>query len=202
MSLPGKWKCCLVAIGLAVGGALLASGLASLVLFSDQLEPVLAEPGKLVKGYQNAWSEPELDREGNELTGQASAWIAALGMLPVALDMASRQAISRAPLSVRIKNGFRRFNQAQRKILMPLHTWFSLLGLSIGLAHLFLSSCPGNPFPEWGLVLMGTLSATGLLVKLRIVPKALVKRIYQFHASLLLSGLLVVILLAGHLWMD
>ena len=85
---------------------------------------------------------------------------------------------------------------------MRFHTYLSILALGLGILHLNLSYCAANPFPELGLILSGILVATGLFFKWKAVPAALRKVLYQFHASLIVSGVLLVILYTGHAVMD
>lgn len=85
---------------------------------------------------------------------------------------------------------------------MPFHTYLSIIALGFGILHLVLSSCRVNPLPEWGLVLSGILVVTGLLFKWNSLPKNIRKVLYQFHATLIVSGLLFMIIFAGHMIMD
>jgi membrane protein YdbS with pleckstrin-like domain len=107
-------------------------------------------------------------------------------------------------LQSRLKGSLEWFSRMNKKYLMPFHTYLTILALALAIVHLMFSSCP-NPFPEWGLGIAGILVATGLLIKLRIAAKIspkLTKWVYQFHASLVVTGILVSVLLTGHLLMD
>ena len=85
---------------------------------------------------------------------------------------------------------------------MPFHTYLSILALGFGILHLTLSSCVANVLPEMGLILSGILVAAGLLFKWKAIPTKIRKTLYQFHASLIVSGVLLVILYTGHAVMD
>ena len=135
---------------------------------------------------------------GNEFTGEATAWTFGIASAPVASDLILRSTIRYAPLSKTIKVFLRRVNKLQRKYLMPLHTYLSILALGFGILHLSLSTCIANPFPEWGLILSGVLIGTGLLFKWNTLPKILRKSLYQFHTSLIVSAVLLTVLLVGH----
>ena len=106
------------------------------------------------------------------------------------------------PFGDTVKRFIRRANIIQRHYLMPLHTYLSILALGLGILHLTLSSCIANLLPELGLILMGVLVITGLLFKWKAVSKTFRKALYQFHASLIVSGVLLVILYTGHAVMD
>jgi hypothetical protein len=135
---------------------------------------------------------------GNEFTGEATAWLFGASTVPVGVDLISRKVIRYVPLGETVKGFIRRVNNFQRKYLMRFHTWLSLLALGLGILHLTLSSCAGNPFPEWGLILTGILVVSGLLFKWKAVPSTIRKTLYQFHSSLIVLGVLLVILFVGH----
>ncbi len=139
---------------------------------------------------------------GNEFTGEATALFFAVSIVPVGIDLISRAIIRHVPLGDKVKGYIRGFNNMQRKRLMPFHTYLSILALGMGILHLTLSSCVSNPFPELGLILSGILVVTGLLFKWKAVPSKIRKSLYQFHASLIVSGILLVILYTGHAVMD
>lgn len=82
---------------------------------------------------------------------------------------------------------------------MPLHTYFSLGALALGLLHLSRSACQSTSLPEWGLAALAILVGSGLVIKRKLAPKSWRKGIYQFHVSLVVSGLFVLVLVGGHL---
>jgi hypothetical protein len=148
-----------------------------------------------------AFRETWQDSTGNEFTGEATALLFIASCVPVGIHLISRTLIRYAPFGERVKGFIRRINNVQRKYLMPFHTYFAILALGLGILHLTLSSCVANPLPELGLILSGILVASGLLFKWKVVPTKFRKTLYQFHASLIASGTLLVILFAGHVVM-
>jgi hypothetical protein len=146
----------------------------------------------------NAWQEST----GNEFSGDATALLFGLSILPVAIDLISRGTIRYVPVGEKVKGFIRGANNQQRKYLMPFHTYLSMLALGFGILHLNLSSCIANPFPEWGLILSGVLVVSGLLFKWKAIPTKFRKTLYQFHTSLIVSGVLLAILLVGHMIMS
>jgi hypothetical protein len=181
-------------LGLALGGmtvlSLLALGLLA-VLLLELIAPGLSQAGA---AYRAAWQEST----GNEFTGEATALLFGASTIPVGIDLISKTVTRYAPIGEAAKGLIRRVNLVQRKTLMPLHTWLSILALSLGILHLTLSSCIANPLPELGLILSGGLVASGLLFKCKAVPASIRKTLYQFHASLIVSGILLAILFSGH----
>ena len=190
-------------LGLAFIGLVIVSlaGIALLAVLVDDL----AEMGWAIPNFMQAYfgyRETWQDSTGNEFTGEATALLFGAASVPVGIDLMSRATIRHMPFGNRVKGFIRRINNAQRKYLMPLHTYLSILALGLGILHLSLSYCAANPFPELGLILSGILVATGLLFKWRAVPATFRKALYRFHASLIVSGVLLVILFTGHAVMD
>jgi hypothetical protein len=190
-------------IGLAFTGLTLISlaGIAFLVtLVLELLDSGLIAPNFLqaVSAYRVAWQ----NSTGNEFTGEATAWLFGISAAPVGIDLVSRTVIRYAPVGEWLKGFIRRINNLQRKYLMRLHTYLSISALGLGILHLTLSACVANPLPELGLILSGILVASGLLFKWKAVPTGLRKSLYQFHASLIVSGVLLTILVTGHVVMD
>jgi hypothetical protein len=189
--------------GLAFIGMLIVAlvGIAGLAVLVDELAESSWTVPTFIQtyfSYREAWREST----GNEFTGEATAWLFGASSLPVGVDLISKTAIRYLPLGDRVTAFIRRINNTQRKYLLPLHTWLSVLALGLGLLHLILSTCAANPLPELGLILCGLLVATGLLFKWKAIPATLRKTLYQFHASLIVTGALLLILFTGHAVMD
>ncbi|MCX6064989.1 MAG: hypothetical protein NT121_04445 [Chloroflexi bacterium] len=185
--------------GLTVTGLTIISlaGIAFLaILIIELIESGPAVPHFLqaVLTYREDWR----NSTGNEFTGEATAWFFGISAAPVGLDLICRAVIRYTPVGERIKSSILRLNNLQRKYLMPLHNYLSIIAFSFGFLHLILSSCVSNPLPELGLILSGILVASGLLFKSKAVPTTLRKYLYQFHASLIISGVLLIILVSGH----
>jgi hypothetical protein len=145
-----------------------------------------------------------LENEGNGFTGQVSGWLFGIACIPVVFCLGTRFIKCRVSAQSSLKRTLDQLACANKKYLMPFHTYLSILALALGVIHLMLSSCP-NPFPEWGLILSGILVLTGAIIKYRVAAKVspkFVKIIYQFHASLVVSGILASILFTGHILMD
>jgi hypothetical protein len=177
------------------------AGMASLaVLVDEPAEVVWADPNftQAYFSYRETWQ----DSTGNDFTGVATALLFGAAMFPVVVDLISRAIIRHVPVEERVKGFIRRINSIQRKYLMPLHTYLSIIALGLGILHLILSSCAANPLPELGLILSGILVVTGLLFKWKAVPSKFRKYLYKFHTSLIVSGVLLAILFAGHAVMD
>jgi hypothetical protein len=200
------WKCLLLFGGILIGlFILMAAGMGLLVLLLDEAGEDGINIAEL--NYQLPFSFPlrgGLENEGNEFTGQTSGWLFGIACLPVIFSLIARLISRRVSLHPRLKGLLEWFTSMNKKYFMPFHTYLSILALVVATVHLLISSCP-NPLPEWGLIIAGILVATGLIIKLRIASKVspkLLKGIYQFHASLVVTGILISVLLAGHVFMD
>jgi hypothetical protein len=186
-------------LGSAFAGLVIISlaGFALLALLVTEL----VESGRSLPSFMQAYSsyrEALQASSGNEFTGEMTGWLFGMSGVPVLVDLISRTVLRYAPIGETAKIFIQRLNTVQKKYLMPLHTWLSILALGLGVLHLALSSCVANPLPELGLILSGILVATGLLFKWKAVPASIRKALYQFHASLIVSGVLLAILFTGH----
>jgi hypothetical protein len=191
-----------ILIGLII---LITIGIGMLALLLDEL----GEEGHNIAYFASTLSLPllgvEVENEGNEFTGQLTGWIFGTACLPVAINLTARLISQKVSLKQHQKGWLERISRLNLKYLMPFHTYLSILAFSLAITHYFLSSCLLNPLPEWGLIGTGILVVTGLIFKLRLIPKAfstLIKWNYKFHASLVVSLILLSILLSGHILMD
>ena len=193
----------LSALSSAFIGVLIVSlaGIALLIVIVHDL----SQSGRAVSNFMQAYfsfREALQNNTGNEFTGEATAWLFVASSIPVGVDLIARTVPRYLPIGGRVNSFLRHINTVQKKYLMPLHTYLSIAALGLGILHLTLSSCIANPFPELGLILTGILVTTGLLFKCRAVPVILRKALYKFHASLMVTGVLLVILFTGHAVMD
>jgi hypothetical protein len=173
------------------------AGIALLVVIAYEL----TQSGWAISNFMQAYLSFRAalqNNTGNEFSGEATAWLFGISSAPVVFDLMSRTVFRYVPIGGAAKSFLRHVNNLQRKYLMPLHTYLSIAALGLGILHLILSSCIANPFPELGLILTGILVTTGLLFKWRAIPALLRKTLYKFHASLIVTGFLLVILFTGH----
>ncbi len=141
--------------------------------------------------------------ENNEATGQAAAWILAAANLNVLLSLLIR-GIRYASLPAQINDGLKRFNQFQKKFLLPVHYFLNPLALGIAFIHFISakSECRASGLPEWGLALMALIAGMGIMVKFKVFPKSLRKNSYRIHTNPIPIALLFVILFIGHAVVD
>ena len=180
---------------------ILFTGGALLFVIVDELDESGWAVFNLIQSY-SSFRQALQTNTGNEFTGEATAWLFGASGIPVVVDLMARAVTRYIPIGGTAKSIIRRINTFQKKYLMPLHTYLSILAFGLGLLHLVLSSCIANPFPELGLILTGILIISGLLIKWKAVPPLFYKAFYKFHASLMVTGVLLAILVAGHAVMD
>jgi len=176
-------------------------GVTGLVILMDELVEEGWTPPRLIQG-SFPFPQSLAENSGDEFSGEATAWLFGASLIPVAIDLFSRAILRNVPLGEPVKGFIRRINKFQKKYLMWTHTLLSILGLGLGIWHLALSSCAANPLPELSLFLLGILVVTGLLFKWNAVPKSFRKFLFQFHANLIVSGVILTILFTGHVIMD
>ncbi|MBI5591439.1 MAG: hypothetical protein HY881_13255 [Deltaproteobacteria bacterium] len=143
------------------------------------------------------------NEEINEATGQAAAWMLAAANITVLLSLLSRGA-RYADLPAQINDRIKRFNQLQKKFLLPVHYVLNPLALGMAFIHFMsaTSACKASGLPEWGLALMALIAGIGIMVKFKVFPKSLRKSTYRIHTNPIPITLLLIILLIGHAVVD
>jgi len=136
---------------------------------------------------------------GDEFTGESAAWIFAAANLPALFSLLVMGIIHNRAISGNLKDRLKRLNQAQKRYLMPFHYILNLLALIVACIHFSLSHCRSTSLPEWSLAVMALLAITGVLIKFKLSPRSMRSSLYQIHTNPLAVGLLVAILLAGHI---
>lgn len=143
------------------------------------------------------------NEKNNEATGQSAAWMLAAANITVLLSLLIR-AIRYTNLPAQINDRIKRFNQFQKKFLLPVHYVLNPLALGVAFIHFMsaTSACKASGLPEWGLILMALIMGIGIMVKFKMFPKNFRKSTYQIHTNPILFTLLFAILLIGHAVVD
>jgi len=144
----------------------------------------------------------EKDSEGNELTGQAAAWLLVSANLTVLFSLLVKGANRFFPLKPQTKSLIKAFNQAQKKYLMRFHFVLNPIALCLAFFHFLLSSCRSSPLPEWGLLLVTAMVVLGLMLKFRASPKSMRRGVYRIHTSSAAFSAVILVLVVGHLMVD
>jgi|GEM_PF-1238966 hypothetical protein len=142
------------------------------------------------------------DNDGNEITGELSAWLFALANLPVLFGLLYRSINRFGSLTDKSKTTLKTLKKAQKKYLMPLHYIVNIIALLLAIIHFSLSNCRSSSLPEWGLALMACIVVVGIILKMNITPKGVRKTFYKIHTNPLTIGLVVTVLLIGHSIVD
>jgi len=143
------------------------------------------------------------NEKNNEATGQAAAWMLAAANITILLSLLIR-ATRYTDLPAQINDRIKRFNQIQKKFLLPVHYILNPLALGMAFIHFMsaTSACKASGLPEWGLVLMALITGIGIMVKFKVFPKSLRKNTYRIHTNPIPITLLLAILLIGHAVVD
>jgi hypothetical protein len=144
----------------------------------------------------------EKDSEGNELTGQAAAWLLVSANLTVLFSLLLKGANRFLPLKPQTKSSIKAFNQFQKKYLMRFHFLLNPIALCVAFLHFLLSSCRISPLPEWGLLLVTMMVALGVVLKFKVAPGWLRRVIYRLHTTPATSSMVILLLVVGHLVVD
>jgi hypothetical protein len=145
----------------------------------------------------------EKNEKNNEATGQAAVWMLAVANITVLLSLLIR--VTRyTDLPAQINDRIKRFNQLQKKFLLPVHYVLNPLALVVAFVHFMsaTSACKASGLPEWGLALMALITGIGIMVKFKVFPKNLRKSTYRIHTNPIPITVLLVILLIGHAVVD
>jgi len=140
--------------------------------------------------------------EGNELTGEAAAWIFVIANITVVISLLFKGIVKFAPLRTTLKEKIKSLNKLQKKYLMLFHYVLNSIALIIAFAHFCLSRCSTSFLPEFGLALMAVIGVAGILVKFKISPKSIRKAVYRLHTDPIPSGFVLIILFVGHSIVD
>jgi hypothetical protein len=162
-------------------------------------EKVELEPDKQNERGENGTKETN---EGNEITGQTTAWLFGLANLTVVLSLLIKGTIRLFPLPPPAQQSLRKFIQFQKKHLMKIHYYLNPVALGIALFYFSLSSCPLSPLPELGLCIISLLLILGIILKIKGSPKVIKRFAYKVHTHPIISIILVSIVLTGHLAID
>lgn len=141
----------------------------------------------------------EEKNEGDEITGQTTAWLFGLVNLTVILSLFIKGIIRYFPSAPQVQKSLRKFNQFQKKHLIKIHYFLNPVALGIAIFHFSLSSCPLSPLPELGLCFISLLLVLGIILKIKGSPKVIRKFAYKVHTHPIISIILVSIILTGHL---
>ncbi len=144
----------------------------------------------------------EEKNEGDEITGQTTAWLFGLVNLTVILSLFIKGIIRYFPSAPQVQKSLRKFNQFQKKHLIKIHYFLNPVALGIAIFHFSLSSCPLSPLPELGLCFISLLLVLGIILKIKGSPKVIRRFAYKIHTHPIISIMLVSVVLTGHLLID
>jgi hypothetical protein len=147
-------------------------------------------------------NSPEKTNEGNEITGQTTAWLFGLANLTVVLSLLIKGTIRLFPLPSPAQQSLKKINRFQKKHLMKIHYYLNPMALGMAFIHFALSSCPLSPLPELGLLFISLLLVLGIILKITGSPKMMKRFAYKVHTHPIISMIWVSLILTGHLMID
>ena len=144
----------------------------------------------------------EKEDDGNEVTGQAAAWLLVAANITIAISILVKSLGRYFYLEPATVSATKRSNQFQKRHLMRFHYVLNPAALGVAGIHFSLSSCRSSPLPEWGLMCMAAIIFLGFTVKFKLAPKRIKQFVYRLHTGLAGLSLMVVLLVAGHMVVD
>lgn len=140
--------------------------------------------------------------KGDETTGEIAAWSLAAINLTVALSLLIRGVKRFAPVSPELKVSLTKFNQRQKKYLMPFHYYLNPVFIGAAILHWTKSQCKSTALSEWGLLTICIIAAFGIVLKFKLVSDTSLRNVYKVHTQPALFISVVSLVLIGHLIMD
>jgi hypothetical protein len=140
--------------------------------------------------------------EGNEITGQTTAWLLVAANLTIAISILMKAMIRYFPLEPEIKRSIKKFNQLQKKHLMRFHYVLNPVALGMACFHFLLSSCRSSSMPEWGLIMVSLMVFLGFILKFQLSPKGTGRFVYRLHTTPAFIMIIVFLLVVGHQFVD
>jgi hypothetical protein len=144
----------------------------------------------------------EKEDDGNEVTGQTSAWLLVAANFTVVLSILVKSLSRYFSFEPKTISSIKRFNQLQKRHLMRFHYVLNPVALCMAGIHFSLSSCRSSPLPELGLICLAVMVFLGFTVKLRLAPKRIQRFLYRLHTGLASISVMIFLLVTGHMIVD
>jgi hypothetical protein len=135
--------------------------------------------------------------KGNGATGVLAAFLLLLANLNVLLSIIVKGLNRLFSFSPETKNSISSFNRVQKKYLSGLHYILNPIAICIAIVHFYLSSCR-SILPDVALILFLVIGILGLLLKFKLLPKAIYNVSYGLHCSSITFAALIFLMAIGH----
>lgn len=172
--------------------------LACFVLCSLGLDPALADDDKhKVDTDEDESDDDKNEKKGDELTGYIAAVLFGMANVATAIGISAR-AMSRTA----------RFGKTAKAIAVAVirlrrcHYILNLSAAGVAMLHWFLSKCGVLSLQKWGMVMAVFIVITGVLVRYRIAPQPLQRRLFQIHTNLYVAMIVLTLVVFGHIMTD
>lgn len=166
--------------------------------FADHREKDAYHPFKELK---KRFSGESHEDHGNEKTGQMAAWFFAIGNVPVAGTLLTRRFLMHKTSGSFQKTAGKIYSWL-KKDLMLFHYILNPLAIVMGFIHFNLSWCRSTSLPEWGVLLVSVLALTGIVIKVRLIPQPLIRRVRAVHTHPIVAAAIFGLLFVGHQFLD
>lgn len=146
--------------------------------------------------------EAEEGEKGNEVTGQAAAWLFVLANLKVAISIFAKFVNRFFGSESQVRSSVIGLSRFLNNHLGKLHYILNPIALVIAFLHFLLSSCRSTSLPEWGLLLVATMALLGLTLRLKVPFIWMRKVAYRVHTGSVTFLVVLIVLAGGHLMID
>ena len=160
------------------------------------------------KHYSEGDHEGVKDKErnekekGDEVTGFVAASLFVLANLSAIFSILYRYALRLLGRRESIKNAFLTLNRFQQKHLRRFHYFLNIAAIAVASLHWYLSEFASFAFQQLGLILTIFLCFSGIIIKYRLLPQLLHRGIFNLHTSLFISLAALILLAAGHAFIE
>lgn len=140
--------------------------------------------------------------KGDETTGEIAAWSLGAINLTVALSLLIRGVKRLVPVSPELKASLTKFNQRQKKYLMPFHYYLNPMFIGAAILHWLKSQCKSTALSEWGLLTICIIAVFGIVLKFKLASGTALRNVYKVHTQPAVFISVVGLVVVGHLIMD
>ncbi|MEJ5365270.1 MAG: hypothetical protein WHS86_09225 [Desulfosoma sp.] len=146
-------------------------------------------------------SKGRREDHGNEGTGQAAAWLFAVGNVPVAGTVFLRRVVLKKTAGESKKRAAEWYAWF-KKHLMPAHYVLNSVAILTALIHFKLSWCRSTNAPEWALLLLFLVGLMGFSMKFRLLPQPVLLSARWVHTNPMVVAAVFLLLFLGHQALD
>ncbi|ROQ92343.1 hypothetical protein [Desulfosoma caldarium] len=184
--------------GVLIPVIVFVSAVVSVSAFADHREKKEHQFFNKLKEHTSGKSQED---HGNENTGQMAAWLFAVANFPVAGTLLTRRFLL-TKTSGNFQKTAGKIYSWLKKDLMPYHYVLNTGAIIMALIHFRLSWCRSTSLPEWAVLLVTLLGLSGMILKFRLIPQPLIRKVRAIHTHPAVVVGVFGLLFLGHQFLD